>query len=94
LSLMDSFFQNPYGNPAANKPFLAWFPSYGPVQLAVAGGFTPVFPTRELLISFAWFAGFALLGLAIFWRRTRIWNARGRTLASAAPLASTVAPRV
>ena len=87
LSLLDTFFQNPYGNPAANKAFLTWFPSYGPMQLAVAGGFTHVFPARELLISLAWFAGFALLGLAIFWRRTRAWDARGHRPASTTSLA-------
>jgi len=92
LSLMDTFFQNPYGNPAANKPFLAWFPSYGPVQLAVAGGFTHVFPTREMLVSLAWFAGFALLGLAIFWRRTRAWNTHGRASVSTASPAAAEAP--
>jgi ABC-2 type transport system permease protein len=92
LSLMDTFFQNPYGNPAANKPFLAWFPSYGPVQLAVAGGFTHVFPARELLVALAWFAWFALLGLAIFWRRTRAWNARRHTSIAASSLTPASAP--
>lgn len=92
LSLMDTFFQNPYGNPAANKPFLAWFPSYGPVQIAVAGGFTHVFPARELLVALAWFAGFALLGLAIFWRRTRAWNARPHISIAASSLTPASAP--
>lgn len=82
LSLMDTFLQNPYGNPVANKPILAWFPSYGPVQLAVAGGFTHVFPARELFVSLLWFAGFALLGLAIFWFRTRVGTMSGRATAA------------
>ena len=77
LSLMDTFLQNPYGNPVANKPVLQWFPAYAPTQIAVAGGFTHVAPGRELLITLAWGAGFALVGLAIFWWRTRPWNARG-----------------
>jgi hypothetical protein len=29
-SLMDTFLQNPLGNPIANKPILEWFPSFGP----------------------------------------------------------------
>jgi hypothetical protein len=78
LSLMDTFLQNPYGNPVANKPILQWFPAYGPTQVAVAGGFTHVAPGRELLTTLAWVLGFALVGLAIFWWRTRAWNARGR----------------
>lgn len=78
LSLMDTFLQNPYGNPVANKPILQWFPAYGPTQIAVAGGFTRVMPARELLLTLAWVAGFALVGLAIFWWRTRAWNTRER----------------
>ncbi|HEV2236800.1 MAG TPA: hypothetical protein VGR57_09095 [Ktedonobacterales bacterium] len=78
LSLMDTFLQNPYGNPVANKLVLQWFPAYGPTQIAVAGGFNHVLPGRELLITLAWVVGFALVGLAIFWWRTRAWNARGR----------------
>ena len=38
-SLMDTFLQNPLGNPLANKPVLEWFPSFGPTQFAVAGAF-------------------------------------------------------
>ncbi|MGW7402141.1 hypothetical protein ACWGI9_00065 [Streptomyces sp. NPDC054833] len=30
--LMDTFLQNPLGNPLANKPVLQWFPSFGPMQ--------------------------------------------------------------
>ncbi len=38
-SLMDTFRQNPLGNPLASKPVLQWFPSFGPAQFAVAGAF-------------------------------------------------------
>jgi len=62
------------------------------VQLAVAGGFTHVFPARELLVALAWFAGFALLGLAIFWRRTRAWNTRRHTAIAAQSLTPAGAP--
>ena len=34
--LMDTFLQNPLGNPLANKPVLEWFPSFGPTP--VRGG--------------------------------------------------------
>ncbi len=37
--LMDTFLQNPLGNPLAGKPVLEWFPSFGPTQFAVGGSF-------------------------------------------------------
>jgi hypothetical protein len=82
VSLLDTFFQNPVDNPAANKDFLKTFPSYGPMQLGVAGGFGHGFPTRELLLALAWFAGCAVVGLAIFWLRTRAWGDRGSVSAA------------
>ena len=39
ISLLDTFMQDPVGNPLANKPILEFFPSYGPTQFAVAGAF-------------------------------------------------------
>ena len=35
-SLMDTFLQNPLGNPLANRPVLEYFPSFGPTQFASA----------------------------------------------------------
>jgi hypothetical protein len=81
ISLMDTFLQNPIGNPAANKNILAFFPSFAPMQLAVAGGFTDLHPVRYLLIALAWTAGLALLGLGGFQWRTRV--ARGYRAAPA-----------
>jgi ABC-2 type transport system permease protein len=81
LSLLDTFFQNPVDNPVGNASFLKAFPTYGPTQVGVAGGFTSVFPGREILISLAWFAALALIGLAIFWARTRAWNVRAQRAA-------------
>ena len=40
VSLIDTSLQNPLGNPVANQDFLRWFPSFAPMQLAVAGAFT------------------------------------------------------
>ena len=71
FSIMDTFLQNPVGNPAANKAFLAYFPSYGATQLDVAGGFTHLFAAAEMWLSLAWFAGFLLIALGIFYMRTR-----------------------
>ncbi len=72
VSLMDTFLQAPVENPLANKPFLAAFPSYGPMQIAVAGGFRQDFPAVALLLALAWVALFAALGVGVFAWRTRI----------------------
>jgi ABC-2 type transport system permease protein len=80
VSLFDTLFQNPLDNPAANQDALKALPSYAPTQVGVAGGFTSLFPGRELLLSLAWFAVLIALGLAIFWLRTRSWNARPQPL--------------
>jgi hypothetical protein len=71
VSQMDTFLQNPLGNPLGNQPVLRDFPSFGATQLTVAGGFTNLFPGNEFGLSLAWFAGYAVLGLLIFWWRTR-----------------------
>lgn len=74
VSLMDTLLQAPVENPLANKDFLAAFPTYGPMQVAVSGGFGHGVPGGSILFAVAWFVGFALLGLAIFWWKTRIWR--------------------
>ncbi|HKV83594.1 MAG TPA: hypothetical protein VJN88_03500 [Ktedonobacterales bacterium] len=71
VSLMDTFLQNPVANPVANKPILRVFPSYGSMQIGVAGGFTSTVPGVATLIALAWVVGFALAGLSVFWWRTR-----------------------
>lgn len=72
ISLMDTFLQAPVENPLANKPLLAFFPTYGPMQVAVSGGFTQIFPAGAFGLALIWFAGFALLGLGIFVWRTHV----------------------
>ncbi|HZU11333.1 MAG TPA: hypothetical protein VFB58_00695 [Chloroflexota bacterium] len=71
LGLIDTFIQNPVGNPTANQPIIKAFPSYGSTQFAVAGGFTHVVPWGYLLLSLLWIAGFSLAGLAVFTWKTR-----------------------
>ncbi|HUB94224.1 MAG TPA: hypothetical protein VMB52_07020 [Verrucomicrobiae bacterium] len=71
FSMTDTFLQNPIGNPAANKAFLAYFPSYSAMQLSVAGGFTHLFATSQVWLGLAWFVGFLLLALGVFYLRTR-----------------------
>lgn len=69
--LMDTFLQNPLGNPLANKPVLEWFPSFGPMQVAVGGAFGHTALWGHLALGLAWAAGFALCGLVVFRIRTR-----------------------
>jgi hypothetical protein len=69
--LMDTFLQNPLGNPLAGKPILEWFPSFGPMQFAVGGAFAHQALWGHLALGLAWAAGFAVSGLAIFQVRTR-----------------------
>lgn len=92
VSLLDTLFQNPLDNPAANKDFLKFFPSYGPTQVSVAGGFTPLWPGREILIALAWFATLLLIGMLIFWLRTRAWDAAARRASARAAVAAATAP--
>jgi ABC-2 type transport system permease protein len=69
--LMDTFLQNPLGNPLANKPVLEWFPSFGPTQFAVGGSLGHTVLWGHLALGLAWPAAFAAAGLAVFWFRTR-----------------------
>jgi ABC-2 type transport system permease protein len=69
--LMDTFLQNPLGNPLANKPILEWFPSFGPMQFAVGGSFGHQALWGHLALGLAWAAVFAAGGLIIFQLRTR-----------------------
>jgi ABC-2 type transport system permease protein len=69
--LMDTFLQNPLGNPLANNPILEWFPSYGPMQFAVGGAFAHRALWGHLALGLAWAAAFAASGLVIFQIRTR-----------------------
>ncbi|MFF7074554.1 hypothetical protein OIE43_43955 [Streptomyces pseudovenezuelae] len=70
--LMDTFLQNPLGNPLANKPVLQWFPSFGPMQFAAGGAFGHTALWGHLALGLAWAAGLGLLGLLIFRIRTRV----------------------
>src|SRR5262249_9778037 len=76
VSLMDTFLQAPVENPLANKAFLAAFPSYGPTQVAVGGGFGHGVQSGSIVLALGWCFGFVLAGLAIFWWRTRTWSTR------------------
>jgi ABC-2 type transport system permease protein len=72
LSLIDTFLQNPIGNPTANKAIVEFFPSYGPTQIAVAGGFAHLMPWTELGLTLLWPLAFVAIAFVVFWWRTRI----------------------
>ncbi|HEY7975162.1 MAG TPA: ABC transporter permease [Ktedonobacterales bacterium] len=88
VSLFDTFFQNPVDNPLANNSSLRYFPSYGPTQISVGGGFTHSVTGYGLGSAAAWFIALALLGLVCFWLRTRAWNAGGRSHAVVAEMST------
>ncbi|MFB7507935.1 hypothetical protein [Streptomyces broussonetiae] len=69
--LMDTFLQNPLGNPLANKPVLQWFPSFGPMQFAVGGAFGHTTLWGHLALGLRGTAAFSTAGLVIFRIRTR-----------------------
>ncbi|GAA2590927.1 MULTISPECIES: hypothetical protein [Streptomyces] len=69
--LMDTFLQNPLGNPLANEPVLQWFPSFGPMQFAAGGAFGERALWGHLALGLAWAAGFGAVGLVVFRYRTR-----------------------
>lgn len=71
-ALVDTFLQNPLGNPLANKPILEWFPSFGPMQFAVGGSLGHTTLGGYLALGLIWAAAFTLAGLVIFMIRARV----------------------
>ncbi len=69
ISMLDTFLENPVDNPLANKPVLEFFPSYAPTQFAAAGAFHHQVLASMAVLSVAWTAAFALLGLAVLRHR-------------------------
>jgi hypothetical protein len=82
VSLIDTSLQNPLGNPVANQDFLRWFPSFAPMQFVVAGAFAQHIPWHYLFTALAWPIGFALLGMVIFWWKTRAWSVHAAPLSA------------
>ena len=84
-SLIDTFLQNPLGNPIANKPVLQWFPSFGPMQFAVGGAFGHTALWGHLALGLAWTAAFTITGLAVFRVKTRNRRPHARISPRSAP---------
>ncbi len=81
--LIDTFLQNPVGNPVANRPVLEYFPSFGPTQFASSVAFGGGTQWRELGLGIVWAAVFLGVALMVFQRRTHIRTHR-RAAATAA----------
>lgn len=77
LSLVDTFIQNPIGNPAANRAVVEYFPSYLPMQIVVGAAIAGRLAVWEFWGSLVWAAGLGILGVAAFWQRTRSGGAAG-----------------
>lgn len=71
-SLMDTFLQNPVGNPVANKPLLQYFPSFGPMQFAAGSAFAHTWLWSDVGLGLAWAGCFIGLALLVFRLRTRV----------------------
>ena len=86
--LIDTFLQNPVGNPVANRPVLEFFPSFGPMQFSSGVAFGDTALWGELGLGLAWAAAFFTLALVVFGRRTH-----ARTHARTAGLQASAAGR-
>jgi hypothetical protein len=76
LSLVDTFIQNPIGNPAANRGVVEYFPSYLPMQIVVGGAIADHVAWWQFRDSVGWAVVLGALGVFGFWLRTRIARAR------------------
>jgi hypothetical protein len=70
--LIDTFLQNPVGNPVANRPVLEYFPSFGPMQFSSGVAFGGTTQWAELGLGIVWAAAFLVLALVVFQCRTRV----------------------
>jgi ABC-2 type transport system permease protein len=75
LSLVDTFIQNPIGNPAANRGVVEYFPSYLPMQILVGGAIADHVAWWQFWDSVGWAVVLGALGVLGFWLRTRIARA-------------------
>jgi ABC-2 type transport system permease protein len=75
LSLVDTFIQNPIGNPAANRGVVEYFPSYLPMQIVVGGAIADHVAWWQFWDSIGWAVVLGVLGVLGFWLRTRIARA-------------------
>ena len=91
ISMLDTFLENPVDNPLANKPVLEFFPSYAPTQFAAAGAFHHQVLAGMAVLSLAWTAAFALLGLAVLRLRLPQLARRPRQATSTSRRARTAA---
>ncbi|MGW0842216.1 ABC transporter permease [Streptomyces sp. NPDC002787] len=88
-SLVDMGLQNPITNPVADQPGLWALPTYGPVQVATATGFTADLPLTHLLLGLAWCVTASTAGLLAFAARTWSYAPSGTRTGGAPRLGTT-----
>lgn len=71
-SLMDTFLQNPVGNPIANHPILEYFPSFGPTQFAIGESLGNTVLWADLALGLAWAFAMIAAAMVVFRLRTRV----------------------
>jgi hypothetical protein len=70
--LIDTFLQNPVGNPVANRPVVEYFPSFGPTQFANSVAFGGGTQWADLGLGIVWAAASLAVALVVFQRRTHV----------------------
>jgi hypothetical protein len=70
--LVDTFLQNPVGNPVANRPALEYLPSFGPMQFSCGVAFGGTQLWADLALGMLWAAAFLAVALVVFQRRTHV----------------------
>jgi ABC-2 type transport system permease protein len=76
VSLVDVMVQNPIIAPSTRSGAVTLLPTYGAMQNAVGAAFTGDLSVGYFLLGLVWLAGAAVIGLAVFHRRTRDHVAR------------------
>jgi hypothetical protein len=76
ISLVDVMVQNPIIAPSTRSGPVGLLPTYGAMQNAVGAAFTGDLSVGYFLLGLLWLAGAAVIGLAVFHRRTRDHIAR------------------
>lgn len=71
-SIIDLAPQNPVASTAADKPLVAFLPSYGSLQTSLAAGFTRSATVSPLLHSAAWLTAMISTALVAFALHTRV----------------------
>ena len=93
ISLIDVGLESPVVNAGSDNDLVRFLPMYGSMQAGVGAGFTQSVPWHQLAAIPAWWAACALIGLAAFHVRTRVYTTSGRPVTAAMAASSIPVPR-